>query len=152
GIDSVWLESECARYEFFFDVIQQAPPDVVIISLDANRNKALLVINQLTCEFPDMPILVASSDNKAILQAMERGAKFFLTQPVVLEELLTALRQLASLLTPLRRLAALRPLSKRSGDDGKPVMVNEASLWRCVKTPGSRVIAVLGSRGGVGCT
>ncbi|MBL8799605.1 MAG: pilus assembly protein CpaE, partial [Planctomycetia bacterium] len=35
GVDSVWLEAECARYEFFFDVIAQSTPDAVIVSLDA---------------------------------------------------------------------------------------------------------------------
>jgi pilus assembly protein CpaE len=88
GVDSVWLEAECARYEFFFDVIHQSSPDVVIVSLDADRNKALQLISQLASEFPEMPVLAVSSDDKAILQALHRGAKFFLTQPVVLEELL----------------------------------------------------------------
>ena len=26
GIESVWLEAECSRYEFFFDVIQPVQP------------------------------------------------------------------------------------------------------------------------------
>ena len=26
GVDFVWLEAECARYEYFFDVIQQSTP------------------------------------------------------------------------------------------------------------------------------
>jgi len=94
GVDSVWLEAECARYEFFFDVIHQSSPDVVIVALDADRNKALQLISQLNAEYADVPILAVSSDNQAILQALERGAKYFLTQPVVLEQLLAALRRL----------------------------------------------------------
>jgi pilus assembly protein CpaE len=134
GVDSVWLEAECARYEFFFDVIHQSSPDVVIVALDADRNKALQLITQLGAEYPDMPILAVSADDKAILQAMQRGAKFFLTQPVVLEELLAALRRL-----PDRHETA-------PSDSAEP-----GSKRRAASQP-SQVIAILGSRGGVGCT
>ena len=41
GMETVWLEAECSRYEFFFDVIQQSVPEVVIISLDSDQAKAL---------------------------------------------------------------------------------------------------------------
>ncbi len=135
GVDSVWLEAECARYEFFFDVIHQTSPDVVIVSLDADRNKALQLISQLSSEYPDMPILAVSSDDKAILQALHRGAKFFLTQPVVLEELLTALRRLPS---------HEGGTTQTTDPSGKHTTVKKAA--------GCQVIAVLGSRGGIGCT
>ena len=39
GMESVWLEAECSRYEFFFDVIQQSQPDVVMISLDSDQGR-----------------------------------------------------------------------------------------------------------------
>src|SRR5438128_2967334 len=132
GVDSVWLEAECARYEFFFDVIHSSSPDAVIVSLDADQNKAMQLIGQLCTEYPDMPILAVSADDKAILQAMQRGAKFFLTQPVVLEELLAALRRL-----PDRNEAA-------------PTESTEAGSKRRTAAPSSQVIAILGSRGGVG--
>jgi pilus assembly protein CpaE len=135
GVDSVWLEAECARYEFFFDVIHQSNPDAVIVALDADRNKALQLISQLGSEYPDLPILIVSSDDKAILQGMQRGAKFFLTQPVVLEELLQALRRL-----PGRQAAA-----PSEGDEGGSPRPGRGAVT-------SQVIAVLGSRGGVGCT
>src|SRR5262245_23950781 len=129
GVDSVWLEAECARYEFFFDVIHQSNPDVVIVALDAERNKALQLISQLNAEYPELPLLAVSSDNQAILQALERGAKYFLTQPVVLEQLLAALRRL-----PQKGTAAAAPGAAAAGPQQ------------------SVCIAVLGSRGGVGCT
>ncbi len=34
GVDFVWLEAECTRYEYFFDVIQGSMPDLAIVSLD----------------------------------------------------------------------------------------------------------------------
>src|SRR6266481_4273958 len=96
GMESVWLEAECSRYEFFFDVIQQSQPDVVVISLDSDQNKALTLISQLSAEAPELPILAISArgDGQAILQALRSGAREFLTAPVVLEELLKALQRL----------------------------------------------------------
>lgn len=137
GVDSVWLEAECARYEFFFDVIHQSSPDAVIVSLDADQNKALQLIGQLGQDYPEMPILVVSSDDKAILKAMHRGAKFFLTQPVVLEDLLEALKRL--------------PDKGGSGQHGT-TPEGGARPGGPPKKQQSMSIAVLGSRGGVGCT
>src|SRR2546430_729745 len=90
GVDSVWLESECARYEFFFDVIAQSPPDVAIVCLDSDQQKAIQLIGQVTSEYPEMPILAVSgrNDGQAILQALRNGAREFLTAPVQLEELI----------------------------------------------------------------
>src|SRR5947209_9746888 len=96
GVETVWLEAECSRYEFFYDVVQQSNPDVAVVALDADHQKALQLIGQLASECPQMPILAVSArgDGQSILQALRAGAKEFLTQPVVLEELLTALARL----------------------------------------------------------
>jgi pilus assembly protein CpaE len=129
GVESVWLEAECSRYEFFFDVVNQSNPDVAVVALDADQNKALQLIQQLAADFPDLPVLAVSgaADGQQILKALRCGAREFLTQPVVLEELLLALQR-------LQRKPGV-------GKDGGPN--NVAS---------SLVVAVLGSRGGVGCT
>ncbi len=134
GMDSLWLEAECARYEFFFDVISQSSPDVVIVSLDSDQSKALQLISQLTQVSPDLPILAVSAkgDGQAILQALRSGAKEFLTAPVVIEDLLKAL-------------ARLRPR-------GDSRLGYETNGKGSVASPTQQVIAVLGSRGGVGCT
>src|SRR5579863_599791 len=52
GVESVWLEAECSRYEFFIDVARQSCPDAVVIALDADHQKALQLIQQVTLEFP----------------------------------------------------------------------------------------------------
>src|SRR5262249_49187304 len=68
---------------------------------------------------------------QAILQALRSGAREFLTAPVVLEELMKALKRIS------------------------PRGTAEASLGSSIsngRTVQSLVIAVLGSRGGVGCT
>ncbi len=131
GVESVWLEAECSRYEFFLDVIRQSQPDVAVVALDSDHAKALQLIAQLGQECPDMPILAVSGrgDGQSILQALRSGAKEFLTSPVVLEELLTALQRLHR--------------SRSNGEGGGPNGATKSE---------SMVIAVAGARGGVGST
>src|SRR5438128_6103662 len=88
GVESIWLEAECSRYEFFFDVVHQSHPDVVVVALDSDQNKALQLITQLSAEMPDMPVLAVSGqgDGQSILKALRSGAREFLTAPVVLED------------------------------------------------------------------
>jgi len=131
GLDSIWLEAECSRYEFFFDVIQQSIPDVVIVSLDSDQTKAMALIATLHAESPDMPILVISArgDGNAILQALRSGAREFLTAPVVMEELMKAMRRIS------------------------PTRVSDGSVTQLNGRPTSSVVvSVIGSAGGVGCT
>jgi pilus assembly protein CpaE len=134
GVESVWLEAECSRYEFFIDVARQSCPDAVVIMLDSDHSKAHQLIQQLTVEFPHMPILAVSArgDGQSILQALRAGAKEFLTAPVVLEELLLA----------LQRLRANRTMS--AGDTSN-------SMTGATRAD-SMVISVVGSKGGVGST
>src|SRR5918911_1476249 len=81
GIESVWLEAECSRYEFFFDVVRQSNPDIAVVALDSDQNKALQLITQLAQDYPDLPILAVSAqgDGQSILQALRCGAREFLT-------------------------------------------------------------------------
>ena len=126
GMDIVWLEAECSRYEFFPDVIAQSKPDVGVISLDADSNKAITLLERMRTDAPECAILAVSStsDGQLILRAMRAGAKEFLTLPATLEEMMSALSRIAD--------------SKYGGADGK--------------SRSSKIIAVAGSCGGVGCT
>jgi pilus assembly protein CpaE len=130
GVDFVWLEAECARFEFFTEVITQSMPDLAVVVLDADRNRALQLITNLAATFPHMPILAIGSDHQALLQSLQRGAKYFLTQPVVLEELLTTLRRAQAELGLGSQNGAINPRATQHGE----------------------VAAILGCRGGVGCT
>lgn len=130
GVDFVWLEAECARYEYFFDVIQTSMPDLAIIALDGDKTRALQMIGQLSAENPKLPILTISHDHQALLMSLQKGAKYFLTHPVTLEDMLSALR---------------RALGESGGPD-----VMQGSTTRSAGS--SSMIAVLGSRGGVGTT
>jgi pilus assembly protein CpaE len=135
GVESIWLEAECSRYEFFGDVISQSSPDVAICALDADQAKALQLIAQVAQDYPLMSIVAVSARSDAFLQAHRAGAQEFLTQPVVLEDLLAVLER-------IRRKSTSVPASTPSAP-GAPV----------VKRPsGPMVVAVIGSRGGVGCT
>src|SRR5260370_39919403 len=130
GVEAVWLEAECSRYEFFLDVAHQSHPDVAIVALDSDQNKAFQLIGQLTTEFPELPILAVSAqgDGQSILKALRSRAREFLMQPVALEDLLVALQR----------------LQQRVHRDG--TQVNGSARTE------SLVVAVLGSRGGIGCT
>src|SRR3954469_12213936 len=124
GMDMVWLEAECSRYEFFADVVAQTHPDIGIVSLNHNPEKALQLVTQLHEISPECSIVVISSstDGNLILRAMRAGVKEFLPQPVRIEDLAGALDRIGN---------------QRSGPGDN-------------KSRGSTVIAVAGSTGGVG--
>src|SRR5207253_4538561 len=77
GVESVWLEADCARYEFFLDVLQQSSPDVAVVAIDADTTKALLLISEIHAQCPMIPVLAVSgkNDGQCILQALRNGAK-----------------------------------------------------------------------------
>ena len=93
GIDVIWLEAECSRYEFFTDVASQTQPDIALISLDADPEQGLALVGKLNEELPSCDTLVVSSSQEGslILQAMRNGAKEFLSYPLKLEEFLASL-------------------------------------------------------------
>ncbi|MBM3964582.1 MAG: response regulator [Planctomycetes bacterium] len=126
GMDVVWLDAECSRYEFFADVIDQSKPDAAIISLDGSPERAIGLMERLRATSPDCHLLAISksTDGQLILKAIRAGAKEFLTHPVEVEELYGALERLLQ--------------TKYSGADGR--------------TRGCKMIAIAGATGGVGCT
>ena len=96
GISDTWLESDCSRYELFAGLIEQSKPDIAIISLDSDLEKALLVIQQVSHESPDTSILAASAktDGQLILRVIREGACEFLTLPLKPEELAAAITRI----------------------------------------------------------
>jgi pilus assembly protein CpaE len=97
-MDSVWLEAECSRYEFFADVVGQTHPDIGVVCVDANPERGLTLIESLRASSPDCAIVVVSSSNEGqtILRAMRAGAKEFLTPPIRVEDLVAALDRIGS--------------------------------------------------------
>src|SRR5580765_1718024 len=96
GLEMVWLEAECSRYEFFADVVAQTHPDVGIVALNSNPEKALQLVAQLHETSPECSILVVSTstDGNLILRAMRAGVKEFLPQPFRVEDLVAALQRI----------------------------------------------------------
>jgi pilus assembly protein CpaE len=126
SLDTVWLEAECSRYEFFADVIAQSHPDIGFVALDSNPDRALELVAQLTKSAPDCAVLATSSstDGNLILRTMRAGAKEFLTQPLKPEDVAAALQRVAR--------------QRHGSGHGKK--------------QGCNVIAVTGATGGVGAT
>lgn len=124
GLDTVWLEAECSRYEFFADVVQQTKPDIGLIAMDSDPTKAVELLGKLSANEPDCTLLVSSgsTDGRLILESMRAGAKEFLTEPLKEEDLSAALQRVAKLNTG-------------ASDTG---------------SQGCRTIAVAGATGGVG--
>ena len=127
GIDTVWLEADCSRYEFFADVVTQTQPGIALINLDADPAKGLALVARISHDLPTCAVLVVSSSQEGslILQAMRNGAKEFLAYPPRLEDVLAALDR-------------IQAQNGSKEGDGR------------VRT--SRVITICGAGGGVGCT
>ncbi len=124
GMDQIWLEADCSRYEFFTEIVGQTTPDVAIIDIDSNDQKALALVESLSRSFPGCGIIVVSqrTDGQMILRTMRAGAREFLNSPVQIDELVGALNRVGS--------------SREGG----------------ARSASSSIIAVAGSSGGVGTT
>jgi len=125
-IETVWLDADCSRYEFFPDVVAQTKPDVGVLALDADPNKTISLVERLSKENPECVLLVVSgsNDGQLILRAIRAGAREFLTLPLAKEELESALNRVST--------------QKFGAADSR--------RGSC------EVIAVAGATGGVGCT
>jgi len=95
GLDTIWLEAECSRYEFFADVVEQTKPDIGLIAMDSDSPRAIELLTELASMAPDCALLVCSSstDGRLILESMRAGAKEFLTEPLKEEDLSAALQR-----------------------------------------------------------
>ena len=63
GMDMVWLEAECSRYEFFSDVIAQTHPDIALVAIDSNVDRGLDLVTRLNAESPECSIFVVGGDD-----------------------------------------------------------------------------------------
>ena len=127
GIDTVWLEAECSRYDVFNEVLLQTQPDIALVALDSDQVRGIELIATIHQNHPACQILAISGhqEGSLILQAVRNGAKEFLTSPLKLEEFLSALERIRQV------------VHKNSGD----------STVRA-----SQIISVAGVSGGIGCT
>jgi pilus assembly protein CpaE len=124
GMEQIWLEADCSRYEFFSEIVSQTTPDVAIIDIDSDDEKAMQLVESIAKTHPDTGIVVVSSrtDGQMILRAMRAGAREFLNSPVQIDELVGSLDRVSST------------------SDGKQ------------RSNAGSIIAVAGASGGVGNT
>ena len=126
GMDTIWLEADCSRYEFFTDIVAQTKPDVAVVALDRDPEAAVALISRISASVPGMSILAASesTEGKLILKAIRAGADEFLTLPMTRDDLTEALDRITQ--------------DRFGAGEGK--------------SRASEVIAVAGATGGVGST
>ena len=126
GMETIWLEAECSRYEFFADVIDQTNPDIGVVVIDDNPDQALRLVERVQQSATNCSILVISSarDGDLILRAMRAGAIEFLTQPINIQDLAHALNRISE--------------QKFGREEGR--------------APSCTAIALAGANGGVGTT
>ncbi len=126
SMDTVWLEADCSRYELYLDTVEKSTPDVGIIALDSDPERAIELIQELTAKAPNTSILAASesTDGHLILRTIRAGASEFLTIPMTNEDLSSAMQRVAQ--------------QKFGSLDGTQ--------------RGCEVIAIAGATGGVGST
>ncbi len=124
GIESVCLEAECSRYEFFSDVVKQTEPDALLINIDSDVDVAIDLIHNVRQTFPKAGIVVISksTEGQVILKAMRAGAREFVNAPIEVQELV----------------ASLERVCETSHTGARP--------------KSGKIIAVAGSSGGVGTT
>jgi pilus assembly protein CpaE len=98
GVDTVWLEAECSRYEFFMDVVQQTAPDIALVNIDSNSARGVQLVGEVSRAVPNCAVLVVSSSQEGslILQAMRNGAREFLSMPLMLDDFVSALDRIRS--------------------------------------------------------
>lgn len=127
GIDSVWIEADCSRYEFFTEIVKSSSPDIAIINLDSDLEKALRTIETIRSSVANCETLAISksTDGQSILRAIRAGAKEYLNSPVDKQELIDAIARLRICLA----------------DDGHQETTTK-----------SKVVVVAGCSGGVGST
>ena len=124
-LDLVWLEAEYSDYSDVSPSSEAAPPNVALVGIDTDTDKALALIAELSRQSPGCAVCAVSrsDDGQLILRAIRAGAKEFLTLPIQAEDLSTTLRTLAG-------------TDKKTGK----------------RLRGSTMIAVAGATGGVGST
>ncbi|MCH2114336.1 MAG: AAA family ATPase [Pirellulales bacterium] len=96
GLDTVWLEAECSRYEFFADVVKQTNPDIGLVAMDSDSAQAIELVAEVAAQSPNCTLLVSSgsTDGRLILDSMRAGAKEFLTEPLKEEDFAAALQRI----------------------------------------------------------
>jgi pilus assembly protein CpaE len=95
-LGSFWLAESCDRYEAAQKAVAEHMPHLVVVSLDADPERALATIQSLA-QSPAPPAILPVSkqrDGDMLLRLMRAGAREFLSLPLVVQEFLDAVNRL----------------------------------------------------------
>ena len=93
GMDQIWLEADCSRYEFFTEIVEQTTPDVAIVDWKLpHKFNGMDVIRRLREQKPQMGVvLVSGYPADAIKVQIEDLPKArMLAKPCSIDELVDA--------------------------------------------------------------
>jgi len=99
SINYMFLEAECSCYASLEDALSTAKPDLMVIGIDENVDEALSIIRRHSAANPNLTTIAVSgrNDGPTILDTMRAGAKEFLTTPVEMAELASAIQRVCKL-------------------------------------------------------
>lgn len=122
-VESIRLLGAVSSYDGLVGTLQRHGPELLVLGLDADAERALGLIRTLGVSHPAMAVLPVSCarDGDTILRAIRAGAREFLALPTTAVEIRAAVERLV--------------VSEAGGGGGT-----------------RRCIAVVGALGGVGCT
>lgn len=128
AMESIWLTEVCVAYRIAAGRVCELRPNVTVVVADANPEQAAEVIASILREDGEAIVLAASHSNESqvVLGLVRSGAREVLSLPVASDELLRTIRHLT-------------PCDDETSDE-------EAV------GPKSKVIAITGASGEVGCT
>ena len=89
----------CTTFETLDDLtghLRQSPIAAAMVDIDPNRSEGLARLTPIGSQYPDTRFIVLSNivDNKLMLQAMEVGARHFLSTDAIATDLIDVLQRL----------------------------------------------------------
>ena len=125
-IDGVAVHAEGKDLGKTLSLVRQVKPDIVILNLYPEVERALNTAKKVMQNFPDLVLFVTAGEatSEIILKSMRAGAREFLTQPIRKEEIISAVEKIVKMHTE----------------------VSSSKLSE------SKVISTFGTKGGVGTT
>ncbi|MEI8389419.1 MAG: AAA family ATPase [bacterium] len=128
-----------------YSAIIQEKPHIVFIDLSENADLSIEIIEKITLKNKNCVILVSSENvnTELVLRSMRAGAREFLTKPVMLEDLSTALKKIKMLLENHEGRTAGQIISvfSNKGGIGKTTIATNLAL-KISETTGERVCLV----------
>lgn len=125
-IPGVEVKTEMSDLTKGVNLIKEVNPAIVILNLYPSEEAAFRIAKKITQGFPETTLIITSrqTDSKIVIKSMRVGAREFLLQPIVKEELISAVK------TVIRAKKQTLPNKKYKG----------------------KIITCFGSKGGVGTT